>query len=63
MWVLMQDGSAIDNDNGDEMYVDLGADGIVRVYRNEKVVASFTSIPAARNFIKHFVEEKQVVSG
>ena len=35
MWVVMDDGNAVENRTGDELYTDY-VNGIVNVYRNEK---------------------------
>ena len=56
MWVIMQDGSAIDNKPGDEMYMNLGSDAITRVYFNDKVINIFSSVADAWNFIKECVD-------
>lgn len=56
MWILMENKmSAIDNDTGDEIYINLGPDGIIRVYRNAHVVATFTEMSDARKFIAELV--------
>ena len=56
MWVIMQDGSAIDNKTGDEMYMNFGSDAITRVYFNDKVINIFSSVADAWNFIKECVD-------
>ena len=59
MWVLMENKlSAIDNDTGEEIYINLGADGIIRVYRNEKVIRAFLTLDEARNFIAELVDSE-----
>ena len=60
MWVVMDDGNAVENRTGDELYTDY-IKGIVNVYRNEKKIAWFTSLPDARAFIKKTVEEMNSV--
>ena len=59
MWILMENKmAAIDNDNGDELYINLGPDGIIRVYRNEKVIRAFLTMDEARKFIAELVESE-----
>lgn len=52
MWTMMGDGSAINSETGDEMYMDLGSDGLIRVYLNSKPIATFRSILDAKEFIE-----------
>ena len=50
--------AAIDNDTGEEIYINLGTDGIIRVYRNEKVIRAFLTLDEARNFIAELVDSE-----
>lgn len=57
MWILTGSVGAIDNNTGDEIYVNLGADGLVRVYHNTKIIAVFHSVSGASDFIEKHVAE------
>ncbi len=57
MWVLMKDGSAVDNNTGEEIYINLGSDGLVRVYRDNKAINTFHSVSAAADYIEKLVEK------
>ena len=63
MWVLMENGGAIDNNTGEEIYMNLGGDGLVRVYRDQKVIAVHRTVRAAKFFIEDFVQQENNPEG
>ena len=56
MWIIKPDGNAINNDTGEEMYMDY-INGITHVYRDHKKIGFFPSISKACEFIKKRVDE------
>lgn len=62
MWVLMENGGAINNDTGEEIYMNLGRDGLVRVHHDMKIIYACHSVSAAKNFIDEYVQKKNEVS-
>lgn len=57
MWVITPDGNAVNNNTGEEIYVDYGSDAIFRVYRNHKPINFFTSFNDARDYIKTLADK------
>ena len=57
MWVLMENGGAINNDTGEEIYTNFGHDGLIRVYRDKKIISAYHSVSAANNFIEEYVDK------
>lgn len=55
MWVLMENGNAINNEDGSELYTSLGIDGIIRVYHDTKPIFFCKNVSDAKNFIKNEV--------
>ena len=56
MWVVLENGNAINNVTGEEMYMDR-FNGITYVYRDHKKIGFFASNSEAIDFIKKRVEE------
>lgn len=57
MWEIDEYGNARNTETEDEIYINLCADGLSRVYFNEKVIGVFNNNKAAINFVERKVEE------
>ena len=57
MWIVMNNGSAVENVPGDEIYYELCSDGLVRVYKNHRPIYFSGSVADAQEFIKKLVED------
>ena len=58
MWVIMENGNAINNKTGDELYIDYGKDGLYRVRRNHQILDTEKTGVDAKEFIKKYVEKE-----
>ena len=54
MWKVKPDGNAFNDSTGEEIYMKLDSDKIVRVYRNHKAINFFKSVKKAKIFISEF---------
>lgn len=57
MWKLKNGGGAINTANGEKIFTKLGTNGLVRVYREKKIISVYHSVSAANNFIEKLVTE------
>lgn len=57
MWIVKDNGEAIDDVTGDEIYYELHSDGLIRVYKNHRPIYFSGNVARAQEFIKKLVED------
>ena len=57
MWETFKNGDAINTETGDEMYMNLGSDGLIRVYCGKKIIFACKSVEEAKKFIADKAKE------
>ena len=53
----MENGNAINNDSGEEIYTIFSPDGLFRVYRDNKVINTCLSLINANEYIRRLVDK------
>jgi len=59
MWKFDEYGNATNMETGTEIYSVICPDGLIRVYKDSKILAVFHHLADAEKFIKNYVEESE----